>query len=155
MSSFSESHTSHGRVRHQIRDWSESGRSRELLTPDTSDSCRPRGVVTRDFSAIFDRLFDLLPVRISTSDPHHWILRKKIFHIRAYDFGVQFSFNLSQQRNLVHLKHNKVFALLAFLWKAVGKIINDPTVLFSQNKTTATEVTVFPPVDFKRSTLSC
>ena len=56
------------------------------------DSCRPRGVVTRDFSAIFDRLFDRLPVRISTSDLHHWILRKKIFHIRAYDFGVQFSF---------------------------------------------------------------
>ena len=56
------------------------------------DSCRPRGVVTRDFSAIFDRLFDRLPVRILTSDLHHWILRKKIFHIRAYDFGVQFSF---------------------------------------------------------------
>ena len=59
------------------------------------DSCRPRGVVTRDFSAIFDRLFDRLPVRISTSDLHHWILRKKIFHIRAYDFGVQFSFKTS------------------------------------------------------------
>ena len=43
------------------------------------DSCRPRGVVTRDFSAIFDRLFDRLPVRISTSDLHHWILRKKSF----------------------------------------------------------------------------
>ena len=55
---------------------------------------RPCGVVTRDFSAIFDRLFDRLPVRISTSDLHHWILRKKIFHIRAYDFGVQFSLNL-------------------------------------------------------------
>ena len=54
--------------------------------------CRPRGVVTRDFLAIFDRLFDRLPVRISTLDLHHWILRKKIFHIRAYDFGVQFSF---------------------------------------------------------------
>ena len=58
------------------------------------DSCRPRGVVTRDFSAIFDRLFDRLPVRILTSDLYHWILRKKIFHIRAYDFGVQFSFKL-------------------------------------------------------------
>ena len=45
------------------------------------------------FSAIFDSLFDRLPVRISTSDLHHWILLKKIFHIRAYDFGVQFSFN--------------------------------------------------------------
>ena len=43
------------------------------------DSCRPRAVVTRDFSAIFDRLFDRLPVRISTSDLHHWILRKKSF----------------------------------------------------------------------------
>ena len=45
------------------------------------------------FFGHFDRLFDRLPVRISTSDLHHWILRKKIFHIRAYDFGVQFSFN--------------------------------------------------------------
>ena len=35
VSSFSESHTSHGRARHQVRDWSESGRSRELLTPGT------------------------------------------------------------------------------------------------------------------------
>ena len=99
MSSFSESHTSHGRpgrARHQIRDRSESGRSRELLTPGTSDSCRPRGVVTRDFSAIFGRLFDRLPVRILTSDLHHWILRKKVFHIRAYDFGVQFSFKVAQ-----------------------------------------------------------
>ena len=42
---------------------------------------------------VFRRLFDRLPVRISTSDLHHRILRKKIFHIRAYDFGVQFSFN--------------------------------------------------------------
>ena len=41
------------------------------------DSCRPRGVVTRDFSAIFDHLFDRLPVR--TSDLHHWILQKKSF----------------------------------------------------------------------------
>ena len=64
---------SHDRARHQIRDCSESGRSRELLTPGTSDSCRPRGVVTRDFSAIFDRL----PVLISTSDLHQWIPRKK------------------------------------------------------------------------------
>ena len=107
MSSFSESHTSHGRARHQIRDWSESGRSRELLTPGTSDSCRPRDVVTRDFSAIFDRLFDRLPVRISTSDLHHWILRKKIFHIRAYDFGVQFSFK-------PHSDKSEIGAMLLF-----------------------------------------
>ena len=40
----------------------------------------------------FGRLFDRLPVRISTSDLHHRILRKKLYHIRAYDFGVQFSF---------------------------------------------------------------
>ena len=40
----------------------------------------------------FRRLFDRLPVRISTSDLHHRILRKKLYHIRAYDFGVQFSF---------------------------------------------------------------
>ena len=41
----------------------------------------------------FRRLFDRLPVRISTSDLHHRILRKKLYHIRVYDFGVQFSFN--------------------------------------------------------------
>ena len=52
------------------------------------------------FSAIFDRLFDHLPVRISTSDLHHWILRKKIFHFRAYDFGVQFSFNLEKSATI-------------------------------------------------------
>ena len=43
---------------------------------------------------VFRRLFDRLPVQISTSDLHHRILRKKLYHIRAYDFGVQFSFNL-------------------------------------------------------------
>ena len=80
---------------------SNSGLIRIGTQPQTADawhhdSCRPRGVVTRDFSAIFDRLFDRLPVRISTSDLHHWILRKKIFHIRAYDFGVQFSFNVKE-----------------------------------------------------------
>ena len=42
---------------------------------------------------VFRRLFDRLPVRISTSDLHHRILWKKLYHIRAYDFGVQFSFN--------------------------------------------------------------
>ena len=44
--------------------------------------------------ASFPCLFDRLPVRISTSDLHHRILRKKLYHIRAYDFGVQFSFNI-------------------------------------------------------------
>ena len=44
----------------------------------------------------FRRLFDRLPVRISTSDLYHRILRKKIYHIRAYGFGVQFSFNGEQ-----------------------------------------------------------
>ena len=87
------------RVTHESRSSaaSNSGLIRIGTQPRTADawhhdSCRPRGVVTRDFSAIFDRLFDRLPVRISTSDLHHWILRKKIFHVRAYDFGVQFSF---------------------------------------------------------------
>ena len=42
------------------------------------------------FFGHFGRLFDRLLVRISTSDIHHWIVRKKIFHVRAYDFGVQF-----------------------------------------------------------------
>ena len=51
---------------------------------------------------VFRRLFDRLPVRISTSDLHHRILRKKLYHIRAYDFGVQFSFNINgeKRRNL-------------------------------------------------------
>ena len=47
---------------------------------------------------VFGRLFDRLPVRISTSDLHHRILRKKLYHIRAYDFGVQFSFKLRFNR---------------------------------------------------------
>ena len=123
MSSFSESHTSHGRARHQTRDRSESGRSRELLTPGTSDSCRPRGIVTRDFSAIFGRLFDRLPVRISTSDLHHWILQKKIFHIRAYDFGVQFSFKGALSRYSVIfcaiLLWGKIMAAVRFSMVAV------------------------------------
>ena len=44
---------------------------------------------------VFRRLFDRLPVRISTSDLHHRILRNKLYHIRAYDFGVQFSFKIN------------------------------------------------------------
>ena len=46
---------------------------------------------------VFRRLFDRLPVRISTSDLHHRIQRKKLYHIRAYDFGVQFSFKGQNQ----------------------------------------------------------
>ena len=45
-------------------------------------------------ASFFRRLFDRLPVRISTSDLHHRITRKKLYHIRAYDFGVQFSFKV-------------------------------------------------------------
>ena len=51
---------------------------------------------------VFRRLFDRLPVRISTSDLYHQILRKKLYHIRAYDFGVQFSFNLPLLLTLPH-----------------------------------------------------
>ena len=47
---------------------------------------------------VFRRLFDRLPVRISSSDLHHRILRKKLYHIRAYDFGVQFFFNQVKNR---------------------------------------------------------
>ena len=50
------------------------------------------GVTNARTCQFFRRLFDRLPVRISTSDLHHRILRKKLYHIRAYDFGVQFSF---------------------------------------------------------------
>ena len=48
---------------------------------------------------VFRRLFDRLPVRISTSDLHHRILRKKIYHVRAYNFGVQFSFKIMAVTN--------------------------------------------------------
>ena len=45
--------------------------------------------VTNDRTCqFFRRLFDRFPVRFSTLDLHHRILRKK--HIRDYDFGVQF-----------------------------------------------------------------
>ena len=46
------------------------------------------------------RLFDRLPVPISASDLHHRILRKKLYHIRAYDFGVQFSFKFCSVTSL-------------------------------------------------------
>ena len=61
----------------------------------------------------FRRLFDRLPVRISTSDLHHRILRKKLYHIRAYEFGVQFSFKGSVERS----RHERHFCslLLYFL----------------------------------------
>ena len=49
---------------------------------------------------VFRRLFDRLPVRISTSDLHHRILRKKLYHIRPYDFGVQFSFKKVENSNV-------------------------------------------------------
>ena len=54
---------------------------------------------------VFRRLFDRLPVRISTSDLHHRILRKKLYHIRAYDFGVQFSFNICRELAALNLRH--------------------------------------------------
>ena len=99
VSSFSESHTSHGRARHQIRDWSESGRSRELLTPGTmthAGRAASSPEIFRPFLTIcltFQVFFWPSSRSNSISDLHHWILRKKIFHIRAYDFGVQFSYN--------------------------------------------------------------
>ena len=53
---------------------------------------------------VFRRLFDRLPVRISTSDLHHRILRKKLYQIRACDFGVQFSFNLPKNHSVAATK---------------------------------------------------
>ena len=52
---------------------------------------------------VFRRLFDRLPVRISTSDLHHRILRKKLYHVRAYDFGVQFSFKKLLSNGFLHI----------------------------------------------------
>ena len=58
-----------------------------------------RLVVTRDLLAIFGRLFDRVPVRILTSDLHHWTLRKKkAYKIWDYNFGVQFSFKESHRQ---------------------------------------------------------
>ena len=57
---------------------------------------------------VFRRLFDRLPVRISTSDLHHRILRKKLYHIRAYDFGVQFSFKKEPDQRMKFRRTNKV-----------------------------------------------
>ena len=37
----------------------------------------------------FGGLFECLPIRILTSDLHHWILQTEIYQIRAYDFSVQ------------------------------------------------------------------
>ena len=70
----------------------------------------------------FLRLFDRLPVRISNSDLHHRILRKKLYHIRAYDFGVQFSFNLVLS-GFAH--HKSDFGWSTFgcvLWSVVGEV---------------------------------
>ena len=72
------------------------------------------------FLAIFGRLFDRLPVRISTSDLHHRILRKKIYHIRAYDFGVQFSFNLSRYRVAVTVAKHQVMPSKRFARSNLG-----------------------------------
>ena len=71
VSSFSQSHTSH-----QIRDRSESGRSREVLAPGTSDSAGRAASSPEIFWSFLGRLFDRLPVRIATSDLNHRILRK-------------------------------------------------------------------------------
>ena len=49
----------------------------------------------------------VFPVRISTSDLYHWILRKKIFYIRAYDFGVQFSFNASKTVHMLFRRKHR------------------------------------------------
>ena len=52
---------------------------------------RPRGVVTRDFSAIFGRLFDRSSRSMFDLGPSPLdSTGKNIYHIRAHDFGVQF-----------------------------------------------------------------
>ena len=49
----------------------------------------------RSHVSFFRCQFDRHPIRILTSDLHHRILRKNICQIRAYDFGVRFSFKNS------------------------------------------------------------
>ena len=72
---------------------------------------------------VFRRLCDRLPVRISTSDLHHRILRKKLYHIRAYEFGVQFSFKcLRRQPGVVLFIIRSVtvaHALYTSAWQSV------------------------------------
>ena len=60
-----------------------------------------RVVVTRDFLAIFGRLFDRVPVRILNQDFHHRTQRKKAHKTRNYDFGVQFSFYMQDRKTPV------------------------------------------------------
>ena len=76
------------------------------------DSCRPRSVVTRDFSAMIDSLFDRLPVRISTSDLHHWILRKKSFISEL--MILECSFPLSIPGLECTVKRSKLWKLIAY-----------------------------------------
>ena len=86
------------------------------------DSSRPRGVVTRDFSAIFDRLFDRLPFRISTSDLHHWILRQKNLSYSAFSFFSKTLFDFKKSiSGLIELKFsgktpNEVLYAPIYFW---------------------------------------
>ena len=106
-------------VTHESRSSAASGRSHDLLTSGTSDSCRPRGVVTRDFSAIFDRL----PVRISTSDLHHWILQKKSFISELMILECSFPFILLKRQ-----LHVLLFILLMYI--VLGRRTNTCTPEF-------------------------
>ena len=62
----------------------------------------------------FRRLFDRLPVRISTSDFHHRNLRKKNLSYQSLWFGVQFSFNFFCFKALE--KNEKWHHLCAHAW---------------------------------------
>ena len=91
--SFSESHTSHGRARHPTRDRSESER-RPLLPPGTSDSYWPRGVVTGHFRPFWAVCLTVFPFEFRPRTFTIGFYGKNLSYpiVRAYHFGVQFSF---------------------------------------------------------------
>ena len=88
VTSLSESHRSRCRVRNQIRDLSESGRSRELWRL-ACDSSRLRGIVTRDFWPFLAVCLTVLPFEFRPRTFTIGFYGKGL--IKAYDFGVQFS----------------------------------------------------------------
>ena len=103
VSSFSESHPSHGRARHQIRDWSESGRSRELLTPGTMTHAGRAASSPEIFRPFWPSVwpssrsnFDLGPSPLDSTEKKSFMSELMIlecsFPLRAYSFCAVFLF---------------------------------------------------------------
>ena len=119
VSSFSESHPSHGRARHQIRDLSESGRSRELLTPGTMTHASRAASSPEIFRPFLTVCLTVFPFEFQPRTFTIGFYEKKIFHIRAYDFGVQFSFKHITQ--VLHAHSRELAQHLSASPRARGK----------------------------------